>query len=213
MGTLPARLFTFSFCSSQFFYSLYLFLLVSTTDVQAFVPFEDTPTLLPPWPPLSVFPTADYWQIRGRQGHRLATAMVGSTAELGFKRIFRTFCLLSAHRRGSTIGPSGAWEALISPRMVEFGIGPDIGLLFDDLFLILTRPSPALEWYVQLYATRDTLFTFWLQNPRLHTKSINTIIALICNALAIVHISLLATQGGTGRRTAANLRAALPCET
>ena len=40
----------------------------------------------------------------------------------------------------------------------------------------------------------------------------NLILALLCNALAIVQIRLLSIRDGTGRRIAANLVAALPIE-
>lgn len=192
--------------------SCLLLAFIYPNDALAFVPFQDTPALPTPWSPLAHFPADEYWNLKERQRSHFSPGMSGIITEAGYKCLFQTLGLLSAHKQKSMFGPSGAWAALIGGTLNGFGIGPDVGLLFDDLFLTLIHPSPSIEWYIQLYAARDTLYTHWIQNPRLHTKCMTIILALLCNALAAVHIRLLSLRDGAGRRTAANLTAALPIE-
>ena len=109
-------------------------------------------------------------------------------AEVGYKRCARTCCLLSPHRKGTLFGPSGVWEVFIGQDVRNLGIGPEIGLLYDDLFLALTHSSPSAQWYTQLLAVRDTLFSHWANNPRTHTRHGTLIVVLLCNALAIMDL-------------------------
>ena len=70
------------------------------------------------------------------------------------------------------------------------GIRPDIGLLYDDIFLALTHASPSIPWYTHLLGLRDSLYAHWIANPKTHTRCCTTIIIILCNALAIVEIRL-----------------------
>ena len=125
-----------------------------------FSPFCDAPTPPNPWAPLHHFPADAHWKARAQSGARLTHGMSGAAAELGFRGIIRTLSLVSSYRRDSRFDPSSAWDHLIGTHGIELGIGLDIGLLFDDLFLSLTHPSPNLLWFTRLLAATDTLFNF-----------------------------------------------------
>ena len=136
--------------------------------------------------------------------------MGGRAAEAEYRRLFRTYCLLSPHRKGSLFGPSKVWDLFVGDIVKNMGIGPDIGLLFDDLFLALSHPSPSIIWYTQTLALRDSLFSHWMDNPRTHTRCSTIVLVVLCNVLAIMEIRLLSLRDGSGRTTACKLTAALP---
>ena len=135
-----------------------------------FVPCEDRTQPLLPWVPFSTLDESAYLSFRSRRKISLPDGFSGLQAENGFKRLFRTFCILSTHRSGSEFGPSGAWGWMIGGNIRSFAIACDIGLLFDDLFLALTHPTPSTQWYTQLIAYRDSFFDFWMRFPKSHTK-------------------------------------------
>ena len=198
------------FTALRFSVFLLIFHFMGSQGLQTYVPFQGTPTDPTPWSPLLIFPLETYWKIRGRQGALLTDGIAAILGEANFRRIFRTTCLLSAHRVGSNFGPSGAWDGIISTGLEGLGIASDLSLFLDDLFLAISRPEPSIEWYTQVYATRDTLFAHWISNPKKHTKGGTLILTIFCNALAIIHIRLLAIRGGPERKNALSLTAALP---
>ena len=175
-----------------------------------FIPFNASPDAPPPWTPFSLYDHTEYLSITAKYAKSLTKGMGGLLAEGEYKRLSRTFCLLSPHRKGSKFGPSGVWDLFTGPIGRLYGIGPDIGLLFDDLFLALSHPTPNREWYTQLAALRDALYLHWKDNPRNHTKCCTLILVLICNALAIMDGRFLAIRNGKGRKEASNLTAAFP---
>ena len=117
-----------------------------------FVPFEPGPLNPITWTPFALYDATEHTALRKKYSSHFFQGMSGLSAESEFKRLFRTFCLLSPHRMGGRIGPSGIWDQFMGTIGTAHGLGNYIGLLFDDLFLALSHPSPNREWYTQLVA-------------------------------------------------------------
>ena len=114
--------------------------------------------------------------------------------KLLFKQLFRTASLLSTHRLRCSLQPSGAWDTYFGDLPTKLRIQPDIGLLFDDLYLALSHSSPPVEWYTYLLATRDSLYHFWITHPKSHTKGCTLMVTILSNGLAIADIRFLAVR-------------------
>ena len=76
------------------------------------------------------------------------------------------------------------------------GLLGDLGLLYDDLSLALSRLTLTISSYNCLLAAMGTMFEAWAANPRRHTKLSTTIIIILSNALSLLDIRFLSTQGG-----------------
>ena len=131
-------------------------------------------------------------------------------AEGVHKHLFKPFCLLSPHRKGCRFGLSGAWGNFISLDVRGPGIAPDIGILYDDTFLALTHPSPSIQWYTQLLAVRDSLYSPWINNPRTHTRLCTLIVVLLCNIPGIIDLRFLSLGDGASRKKTTQLSVAFP---
>ena len=109
-----------------------------------FIPFNASPDAPPPWTPFSLYDHTEYLSFTAKYAKSVTKGMGRLLAEGEYKRLFRTFCLLSTYRKGSKFGPSGVWDLFTGPIGRLYGIGPDIGILFDDLFLAFS-PLPQIQ--------------------------------------------------------------------
>ena len=128
-----------------------LFILFSRVpDAEALAPFDDQPTPPPPWTPFAFFDMESYSKSKKKHDLLFAAGMGKRAADDVHKQLFRTPCLVSTHREGSIFGPSGAWDTLAGEDTKKLGFAPDVGLLYNDIFLALTHPSPSIIRYTQL---------------------------------------------------------------
>ena len=62
---------------------------------------------------------------------------------------------------------------------------------YDSLFLEIANPHPSAKWYTKLLAARNTLYAYWIANPKTHTQCGTHIPTLLCNVLGIMDIRFL----------------------
>lgn len=128
---------------------------------------------------------------------------------MGLKTSLRNLCLLSKIRHNGILSASGYWNPYAGIHVHTYGIADDIGLLFGSLFTSMVRPAPDLTQYVNLLAAGDTLYQFWIDNPRANSKCGALILTVLCNAIGLITIRFMAITGGTNRYQASRLTAAL----
>ena len=126
---------------------LLFILFLRVPDAEASTPIDDQPTPPPTWTPFAFFVMKSYSTAEKKHDLLFTAGMGKRAAEDVYKQLFRTFCLVSTHREGSRFGPSGAWDTLVGKDIRRQGIAPDVGLLYDDIFLALNHPSPSIAWY------------------------------------------------------------------
>ena len=118
---------------------------------------------------LNSYDPTEYFRLRAKYATFSTLGMGGQSAEAEYKRLFLTCCLLCPHRKGSRFGPSAVWELFTGQVVRDMGIGPDIGLPYDEIFLALSHASPSISWYTQMVGLLDFLLTFDCQSTNPHT--------------------------------------------
>ena len=177
-----------------------------------FTPFTTTRDTPHPWSPFNITDYRTYDALRKRYDVHLPDGLTRADAEKGYIRLYRIITIIATDRLNSGIAPSLVWENDLSHDNPLSPVRQELGILYDELFLALARPSPDEKWYWKLLAVRDSMFRHWKCNPKFHSKTSTMILLTICNVAALLDVRLLSLRDGPGRKTAATLVQALPHE-
>ena len=153
-----------------------------------------------PWLPCTKFDDGQYDKQKAVFGRYMVDDPSGHTLELAAKNILRSIVILAPHRRDGSLQRSGIWDQWFGGVYVDGQFRNDVGLIYDDLTLALSQPSPPSHWYPKTLAARELLFGMWIKHFKKHTRITTAIIIVLSSIVSVIDIRFICLRGGAARR-------------